>query len=305
MSWEDRYKASVKSVSWLGQFSRFSQLGRFFKKVRNPYQPIKAKIEKVIDETPNIKTFVLRPETPIGFKTGQFIELGIAGIGEAPFTPSSSPLIKETMDVTVMRVGLLTERIHQLKEGEIVNIRGPYGNGYPVEKFYNRDILIVGGGVGLAPLRSLLLTLLSKVERFKKIILCYGARTPEDVLYKYLFPEWFKTKGLEVLRSVDRCREGTWNETVGLVTVLLDKISIEPVNDVISVVCGPPIMMKFVTLRLFEKGYKPENIYLSMERNMSCGIGKCGHCAIGPYFVCKDGPVFTYEQLKNEPEIWA
>jgi NAD(P)H-flavin reductase len=272
---------------------------------KNIYKPIEAVIENIIDETATIKTFTLRPKGQITFETGQFIQLTVPGYGEAPFTPSSSPSVRDTMDVTVVRAGYVTEQLHRMKKGDVVGIRGPYGKGYPVEKFYGKEVLVVGGGVGMAPLRSLLLTLIERIEKFKKIILCYGARTPEDVVYKYLFPEWGKIKGLEVLKSVDKCPAGMrWDETVGVVTCLLDKCSVDLHNSA-AVVCGPPVMMKFATIKLSEKGHKPENIYLSMERNMSCGLGKCGHCGIGPYFVCKDGPVFTYEFLKKEPDIWA
>ena len=271
---------------------------------KSPYKPIAARLEKVIQETDTIKTFVLRPEEKFTFATGQFIELSLPGIGEAPFTPSSSPYETETIDVTVMRTGFLTEKLHALKGGETLGIRGPYGYGYPVEKYYGKDVLILGGGVGMAPLRSFLLTLLAQKKKFNKIILCYGTKTPEDVVYKYLFPEWSKIKELEILRSVDKCPVGVWNETVGLVTCLLDKVKVNLDNSV-AIVCGPPIMMKFGTRKLLDIGYKPENIYLSMEANMSCGLGKCGHCQLGHHFICKDGPVFTWEQLKTIPDPFA
>ncbi|OGS23077.1 MAG: oxidoreductase [Elusimicrobia bacterium RIFOXYA2_FULL_39_19] len=270
----------------------------------NPYLPIEATVEKVIDETASIKTFVFRPKQPIAFQTGQFMLVTIAGIGESAFTPSSSPSVKDTMEFTIMKVGVNTEKIHALKPGDTVGLRGPYGKGYPVEKYFNHEVLIVGGGVGLAPLRSLLLTLIEQIEKFKKITLCYGSKTPDDVVYKYLFPKWKEIKGLEIVRSVDKCPENVkWDETVGLVTCLLDKVNADRDNAAV-IVCGPPIMMKFATLKIYQQGYNPENTYLSMERNMSCGLGKCGHCGVGPHYCCKDGPVFTYEQLKDEPEIW-
>jgi NAD(P)H-flavin reductase len=271
---------------------------------KSPYRPIAAKLLKVIDETSNIKTFVLKPESEFHFATGQFIELSIPGVGEAPFTPSSSPLQTDTIDVTIMRTGKLTGILHGFKGGEILGIRGPYGNGYPLEKYYGKDILILGGGVGLAPLRSFLLALLGNKEKFGKITLCYGSRTPDDVVYKYLFPEWRKVAGLEILRSVDKCLTGNWDETIGLVTCLLDKITIDMKNAV-AIVCGPPIMMKFGTAKLIDIGFTPSNIYLSMEANMSCGMGKCGHCQLGPYFICKDGPVFLYDQIKDIPNPFA
>jgi len=267
---------------------------------KSPYSSIPARLEKIIEETPTIKTFVLRPDQPFSFATGQFIELAIPGVGEAPFTPSSSPYATETIDVTIMRAGKLTGMLHDLRGGETLGIRGPYGNGYQLEKYHGKDILIVGGGVGMAPLRSFLLSLLAQKDKFGKITLCYGSRAPEDVVYKYLFPEWSKIKGLEMLRSVDKCPVGNWDETVGLVTCLLDKVHLD-LKRTVAVVCGPPVMMKFGTLKLLDMGLKPSEIYLSMEGNMSCGLGKCGHCQIGPYFVCKDGPVFSYDQLKGIP----
>lgn len=271
--------------------------------MKNIYVPTNAKIVKIIDETPNIKTFTFKrlDGEKFPFKTGQFVELTIFGVGEAPFTPSSSPFETDTIDITIMRTGRMTEVLHSMKEGDIVGLRGPYGNGYPVESFKSKEILIIGGGVGLAPLRSLLLTLFSTMKDYKKVILAYGAKTPQDVVYKYLFPEWRKIQNLEILRSVDKCQVGEWNETTGVVTCLLDKIVVDVKNSV-SIVCGPPIMMKFTTVKLLNMGYKPDQIYLSMERNMSCGLGKCGHCQLGSYFICKDGPVFSWEQIKDIPE---
>lgn len=271
---------------------------------KSPYKPMPARLEQVIDETSNIKTFVLRPEGKFEFATGQFIELSLPGVGEAPFTPSSSPYATDTIDVTIMRAGRLTDQLHALKGGEMLGIRGPYGRGYPVENYYGKDVLILGGGVGMAPLRSFLLTLIEHKEKFNRIILCYGSRTPEDVVYKRLFPDWKKIKGLEIHRSVDKCPTGAWHETVGLVTCLLEKVTVD-LSRTVAVVCGPPIMMKFGTAKLIDVGFKPKDIYLSMEANMSCGMGKCGHCQLGPYFICKDGPVFTYEQIKPIPDPFA
>lgn len=271
-------------------------------KMDNFYLPVEATITKVIEDTPTIKTFCLKPVREIPFATGQFVEIAVPGLGEAPFTPSSSPLVTDRMDVTIMNVGTVTDRMHQMKGGELVGIRGPFGAGYPLEEMYGKEVLILGGGVGMAPLRSFLLTLLSQTEKFKRIILCYGARTPADIVYKDQFKEWMSRDGLEVYRSVDKADE-TWKETEGVVTVLLDKFDVD-INNGVAVVCGPPIMMKFGTLKCLEKGFKPDSIYLSMEKNMSCGVGKCGHCQLGRFFVCKDGPVFKYETIKDIPEIW-
>lgn len=268
----------------------------------NIYKPIIAKLTEVIDESPLIKTFVLIPEKEFSFKTGQFIELSVDGIGEAPFTPSSSPLVTEKLEVTVMKTGYVTEHMHKLKPGINMGIRGPYGRGYPVEMFYGKEVLILGGGCGLAPIRSLLYALEGVKDKLLKVILCYGSKTPADCIYKPLFDRLNSTDKFEAYRTVDRADE-EWNGSVGVVTTLLNKIKIN-IEHSVAIVCGPPIMMKFGTIRLLEMGYKDEQIYLSMEKNMSCGLGKCGHCMMGEFFVCKDGPVFTYNEVKGTPDIW-
>lgn len=268
----------------------------------NIYKPIRVKLTNVIDESLLIKTFVLVPEDKFSFKTGQFIELSVDGIGEAPFTPSSSPLVTEKLEVTVMKTGYVTEYMHMLKPGVEMGIRGPYGRGYPVEKFFGREVLILGGGCGLAPIRSLLYALESIKDKLVKVILCYGSKTPADCIYKPLFDRLNSTEKFEAHRTVDKPDE-SWNGSVGVVTTLLNKIKIN-IGKSVAIVCGPPIMMKFGTIRLLEMGYEEDQIYLSMEKNMSCGLGKCGHCMMGEFFVCKDGPVFTYAELKNTPDIW-
>jgi len=269
---------------------------------KNIYRPVSAVIERIKQETPVIKTFILRPQEAFSFATGQFIELTVPGEGEAPFTPSSDPRVKDRMEVTIMNAGRITSKLHSMKTGEKVGIRGPYGLGYPLEKFAGKDLLIIGGGVGLAPLRSLLLSLFGEIDKYNNIILCYGARTPNDVIYKELIPEWAKMQKVKVLTTVD-VGDAFWKGNVGLVTTILKDLPID-MNKAVSIVCGPPIMMKFVTFKLSDIGFKPADIYLSMEKNMSCGLGKCGHCRVGKYYACKDGPVFTYEQLKDIHDIW-
>ncbi|MEO0114472.1 MAG: FAD/NAD(P)-binding protein [candidate division WOR-3 bacterium] len=268
--------------------------------MNNPYRSIPAEILQVIEETPNIKTFVLKPKETLQFEAGQFVELTVPGVGEAPFTPSSSPFVKETLELTIMRVGRVTNELFKLKAGDWVGIRGPYGQRYPLENFENKEVFIVGGGVGLAPLRSLFLALTHEIKKYKKIYLRYGARTPQDIVYKSLLAEWKTWKGVDVLLTVD-VGDKSWKGKVGVVTVILDKIPVD-FNNSVAVVCGPPIMMKFVTQRLLEAGFAGKDIYLSMEKNMSCGLGQCGHCRIGRYFTCKDGPVLTWKQIKDIEE---
>ena len=269
----------------------------------NIYKPLKAKLVEVIDESPLIKTFVLIPEKEFSFGTGQFIELSVDGIGEAPFTPSSSPHVKDKLEVTVMKTGYVTEIMHNLKPGAYMGIRGPYGRGYPVERFFGKEVIILGGGCGLAPIRSLLYALEHIKDKLEKVILCYGSKTPADCVYKPLFNRLNNTEKFEAYRTVDKS-DGEWDGPVGVVTTLLNRIKFDLKNS-IAVVCGPPVMMKFGTIKFLEMGFREEEIYLSMEKNMSCGLGKCGHCMMGEYFVCKDGPVFTYNEIRDTPNIWS
>ncbi len=271
----------------------------------NPYLPVRAAVEKVERETPNIKTFHLKPDVPVPFQAGQFVELTIPGAGEAPFTPSSSPAVQDKMEITIMEVGRVTKRIHALEPGAEVGVRGPLGTPYPLEQFRGKEVLVVGGGCGLAPLRALLFALFLEMKSFKKIIFRYGARTPGDILYrKAIGQAWGQNGGLEVMGTVDQ-GDATWQGNVGVVTTILepDKLACDA-REGVAVVCGPPVMMKFATLKLLERGYTPDRIYLSMEKNMSCGVGKCGHCRLGPFYSCKEGPVFLYENIKDLPKIW-
>jgi sulfite reductase subunit B len=271
--------------------------------MKNPYSYIEAEILDVIEESPTIKTFRLKPKADIGFRAGQFMDVTIPGVGEAPFTPSSNHDVKEYLDFTIMKAGRVTNLLHGMKKGEVVGLRGPYGKGYPLDIFKGKDIFIVGGGVGLAPLRALLYALFNEVDDYNKIILKYGSRSPKDIIYKSEIDTW-RDRGKNVSLEVS-CDTGddTWKGNVGLVTTILKDLDINMANAV-SIVCGPPIMMKFVTFKILDLGFKDTQVYLSMEKNMSCGIGKCGHCRIGPYYACKDGPVFTYDKIKDLPNIW-
>jgi NAD(P)H-flavin reductase len=269
------------------------------------YKPILSEIIEVTEESPTIKTFVLKPSEEISFEAGQFMEVTVPGLGEAPFTPSSNPRVKETLDFTIMRAGKVTSVLHNMSKGGIVGVRGPMGKGYPLDDFKGKEILIVGGGVGLAPLRSLFLALSNRLDDFKKILFCYGAKTPQDIIYKPLvLDQWHKINPskIEFRLSVD-VGDASWKLNVGVVTTVVKDLGIDLANSV-AVVCGPPIMMKFATLKLVELGFPDNVIYMSMEKNMSCGIGKCGHCMLGEYMVCRDGPVLTYDLIKGKPALW-
>jgi NAD(P)H-flavin reductase len=270
----------------------------------NPYEVIPAVITEVIEESPIIRTVRLKPERALPFRTGQFIELSLPGIGEAPFTPSSSHFVTDLMDVTIMKAGFVSEHIHKAVRGDRVGLRGPYGSWYPLEEFAGKDLLILGGGCGLAPLRSLFLTLLDEVDKYNSITFFAGAKTPKECIYKDSFPEWRKHPKVKLVRAVDSVPAGQpWDEEVGLVTVLLQRLDLDP-KTTPAVVCGPPAMMKFGTRDLLKLGFPEDRIYLSMEKKMYCGFGQCRHCVMGHTYVCKDGPVFTYARIKNEEGIW-
>ncbi len=271
-------------------------------KGNNPYRPIETEVMEVIPETPTIKTIKLRPKEQIVFATGQFIELTIPGVGEAPFTPSSRPKVKDMLEVTVMKVGKVTEHIHRLKKGDIVGLRGPFGKGYPLTEFKGKEILVVGGGCGFAPLRSLMYALFEMSGEIKKLLFRGGCKTPKELVYRSETGQWSRRKDLDLKLTVD-AGDKEWKGHVGLVTTILDKLDIN-CKAAIAIVCGPPIMMKFATKKLLDLGFREDHIYLSMEKNMSCGIGKCGHCRIGTYYACKDGPVFQYSKIKSFPNIW-
>ncbi|MCM8777380.1 MAG: FAD/NAD(P)-binding protein [Candidatus Omnitrophica bacterium] len=275
--------------------------------MENIYRPIRCEVKDIITESPTIKTVVLKPKEEFSFLAGQFASLTVPGVGEAPFTPSSSPYDKEKLEFTVMRTGRVTDAIHNLKKGDIVGVRGPYGKPYPLEHYKGKEILLVGGGVGLAPIRALFLALMETISNYKRIVFCCGARTPDDYIYKeMILDKWHnlcEEYPLCFRITVDKKNE-EWKYGEGVVTKTLDGLDIDIKNSV-AVVCGPPIMMKFTTLKLLEIGYREEQIYLSMERKMYCAVGQCRHCLIGDLFVCKDGPVFTYDQIKDKPNIWA
>ncbi|MDJ0969327.1 MAG: FAD/NAD(P)-binding protein [Kiloniellales bacterium] len=270
-----------------------------------PYMPVPATIERVEDETPSIKTFTIRPRDPVAFKAGQFVELFVPGVGEAPFTPSSSPRITERMDITIMRVGRVTEQLHAMRPGSEVGIRGPLGRPYPIDDFRGREVLIAGGGCGVGPLRAFLMALLEDLDAYERVIIRYGARTPDDIVFRdAALRGWGRSDALDVMLTVD-VGDPQWDGHVGVLPTILTEeyLDCNP-QDGVAVMCGPPLMMRFTVLKLLERGYHPDSIYLSLERNMSCGVGMCGHCRLGRFYVCKDGPVFSYEEIQSNPQLW-
>lgn len=269
---------------------------------KNPYYPMSARLEEVIDETPTIKTFVLVPDEPVPFRAGQFMQLTYPGVGEAPFTPSSSPEHPERIEITVLRTGTVTDALHDATPGMTLGLRGPYGKGYPVDKLEGKEVLLVGGGVGLAPLRALMHALFGQLDRFKRVTIKYGARAPQELLYRSSYDSWRSLPGVDFNETIDVAAPG-WTGHVGLVTTLLDHLDID-VDTAYMLSCGPGIMLRFVTLRCLDLGFDPSRIYLSMNRRMSCGTGRCGRCNIGPFYLCKDGPDMCYEKIMTYDNVF-
>jgi len=271
----------------------------------NPYVPIPVRIQKVRVESDDrtLRTFDLAfgdDTEPFEYLPGQFCQLSILGKGEAAFGIASSPTERESLRFTVNRVGTVTTALHFLKEGEELGLRGPLGNHYPVEKFKGQNVVVVGGGFAFTTLRSLAAYLLANRSDYGDITVIYGARRPGLLLYRDELSEWEKRGDVKVHLTIDEPAAG-WDKAVGFVPTVTGKVRPSP-NDAWAVVCGPPVMIKFTFPVLAKLGFAPENIFTTLENRMKCGVGKCGRCNVGKYFVCKDGPVFTLAQLKDMPQ---
>ncbi len=231
------------------------------------------------------------------FAPGQFNMLYVFGVGEVPISISGDPGRPELLVHTTRAVGNVTKAMWNLRAGDAIGVRGPFGTSWPVDKAHGLDVIIVAGGIGLAPLRPVIHYLLAHREKYGKIVLLYGTRTPEDILFRKTLKKWRARFDLETFVTVDRGVEG-WRGNVGVVTTLIGKAPFDPLNSM-AMVCGPEVMMRFTVLELQKRGLSTDKIYTSMERNMKCGIGLCGHCQMGPTFICKDGPVYCYNQIKD------
>jgi NAD(P)H-flavin reductase len=232
-----------------------------------------------------------------GFRPGQFNMLYVYGVGEVPISISGNPDKPDTLIHTTRAVGTVTNEMSRLRKGHKIGIRGPFGTNWPVETAEGQDVVIIAGGIGLAPLRPAMYHMLANREKYGRIILLYGARTPEDMLYPSELQKWRGRFDLEVDVTVNSAMRG-WSGKVGVVTKLFPKLMLDPL-DTIAMICGPEIMMHYSILELQQQGIDSDKIFVSMERNMKCATGFCGHCQLGPTFVCKDGPVFCFEEIKQ------
>ena len=258
------------------------------------------RIERVRREVRDVFTLEMTPvdgPDPLPFAPGQFNMLYAFGIGEVPISISGDPSQPGRLVHTIRSVGAVTTALGRMKRGDMVGVRGPFGTHWPLEAAEGKDVVFVAGGLGLVPLRPALYALLARSKSYGNIALLYGTRTPQDVLYDRDLALWQKRPDFQLEVTVDAAGPD-WRGHAGLVTKFIPRLRFDPRHSV-ALVCGPEIMMRFTLWELLQRGLGPENIFLSMERNMKCGVGLCGHCQFGPFFVCKDGPVFPFERIKD------
>ncbi len=270
---------------------------------RDPLVPMLGVVTDIRVDTPDVKTF--RVEAPEGGKVfehipGQCAMLSIPGVGEALFSITSSPTNREFMEFSIKKCGCVTTWLHEMEVGQMVTIRGPYGNGFPVDtEFVGKDMLFVAGGIGLAPLRSVINYVRDNRDKYGKVDIVYGSRSKDDLVdFPEIMNEWCNEEGISVHLTIDREQEG-WDGHVGFVPNYVKELGFD--TNKTAIICGPPIMIKFTLAGLTELGFKKTQVYTTMELKMKCGLGKCGRCNIGDKYVCKDGPVFRCDQVDEMP----
>ncbi len=266
----------------------------------DPMVPRLARVTGRWREAPHTWTIEIESEPPgaeAAFAAGQFNMLYAFGVGEVPISMSGDPAEKRRIQHTVRAVGQVSTALARLQPGETIGLRGPFGTSWPLAAAAGRDVVIVAGGLGLAPLRPAIYRVLAERQRYGKIVILYGARSPDDILFHRELTRWREERGVTVEVSVDHATDA-WHGNVGAVTMLMSRVTFDSCDSV-AMVCGPEIMMRFAVAALTQAGLPNDAIYLSMERNMKCAVGFCGHCQFGPAFVCKDGPVFRHDRLRN------
>lgn len=270
--------------------------------VVNPYRPWPTRITSIVDLTATEKLFELRiiddaAREAFTFDSGQFVEISIFGAGEAPISVSSAPSKRGFIELCVRNAGDVTGALHAKRCGDVIGLRGPFGRGFPYEEMKGHDVLLVAGGLGIAPLKSLINHIHDDRHEFGKVTIVYGARHPGEILCRYQFDMWKHRDDFDLRLTVDEPDE-TWTDEVGLPTKALEKIEMDPANTY-GAICGPPAMYKYVIEEMRAKGMDADKIYVSFERRMRCGVGKCGHCGVGHQYACVDGPVFSYWEAMN------
>lgn len=258
------------------------------------YIPFPVEVIAITDLTPLEKLFRFQrlDKQPFGHKPGQFMQVSVAGIGEAPISVSSSPTRGNYLEMGVRKIGAITEYMHNLKVGDHLIMRGPFGTFFPIKELQGKDLLLIAGGCGLAPLRSLIQYVEDCRKDFDKVTILYGSKSPDDLMYEDELQKWQSSKHLACHVTVDNVAPGNcWDGNIGLITTLIPPLNLR-VDKTVAVICGPPIMYKYVIVELNKKGITANNIVVSLERHMKCGVGKCGHCTIDNLYCCIDGPVF-------------
>jgi len=266
------------------------------------YLPWPARIEKIVEENSQIKTFVLaftdsERNDSFRYQPGQFMMVSVPHCGEAPISFSSSPAYPGNIHLSVRRAGKLTGAMHSLAEGAIVGLRGPYGRPFPLRDFAGKNLLFVAGGIGLAPLRSVINTCMADRDAYGRITILYGSRSPSDIAFAGDLASWKRAANAGCILTVDVGDEG-WEGHVGLVTRLLDRCETDP-EQTVALVCGPSLMIRAVLAELGSRGYPDDRIITTLERHMKCGVGICRHCHLDDKLVCVDGPVFSLDELKR------
>jgi len=264
----------------------------------DPMLPVPYRIRRVRRETKDTFTLDLDPADgtrAFSFAPGQFNMLYVFGVGEVPISISGSPGDSPSIRHTTRVVGAVSKAIEALKRGDIIGVRGPFGSHWPLNEASGRDVVIVAGGIGLAPLRSALYEIMAQRDQYGRVTLLYGARTPEDILYRRELERWRGKFDLDCHVTVDRGPSG-WRGIVGVVTKLISRAAFDPATAV-AMICGPEVMMRFTIMEVHRRGVAADRTYLSMERNMKCAVGFCGRCQYGPVFICKDGPVFRFDRI--------
>lgn len=271
----------------------------------DPMRTAPYRVRHMRRETADTFTLDLEPEAggdAMAFAPGQFNMVYLFGIGEIPISISGDPSLPQPLVHTTRAVGAVTKVMSRLKQGDIIGVRGPYGTTWPVDEALGSDVVIVAGGIGLAPLRPALYRILARREKYGKVVLLYGARTPDDILYRRELAEWRAQLDLDVYVTVDRAT-AKWRGNVGVVTTLISRAPFDPTSTA-AFICGPEVMMRFTALELQKRGVAANRIHVSLERNMKCAVGLCGHCQLGPVFVCRDGPVFRYSAIRDLVAKW-